>query len=361
MKTIYTLALVGLFALAALAQTNLPPGTPLVTDLEVTVSSKSYYKIQQGITWEDLNPIDLVGLKNREQVERIHEFLDEDLNLIMTYEAISHVNAHPKWYNVPALTIHGPNGVHLQMDPDNPGPNDRFVSYEPTDSVAYLDDNQEAIENGFLAGYTFTFPSQDQVTDAENMYDDVIWSNDGQTLTFSYDSRSDIWDQEKKTKVSVSPQQSGNGFIRITHYYTFNETQQCDLLRAVVIEQDMMLDGGICGKEVTIEEYSDYSFKGAGANPRSSANSTALTDFTVFPNPMRTDMLNITIPPALIGQEVLARVVNITGQPLYEVRLSFPSEKQRIRLNTDQYTEGLYFLQLVVAGSTYAKSFYITK
>ena len=44
-----------------------------------------------------ISSIDLVALKNREQVERIHEYLDADLNPVTTYEPISHVNAHPKW------------------------------------------------------------------------------------------------------------------------------------------------------------------------------------------------------------------------------------------------------------------------
>ena len=366
MKTTFLILMMVLLASAANSQSPVltPSGWPMVTDLSVTVSSKTYHKIQQGTTWEDLNPIDLVALKNREQVERIHEYLDADLNPVTTYELISHVNAHPKWYNAPALTIQGPDGIHLQMDVSGPGPDDRFILYESLDSAAYQDDKLEAIEDGVLRGYVFAFPSPDQIADATTMVDQVTWSNNDQTVTFTYDSRSDIWDQQSKTKESVSPQQNGNGFIRVIHYYAWDETAQLDLLRAVVIEQDMMLDGGICAKEITIEEYADYSIdlerNQDGATPRSSF--TALpVDFTVYPNPLRSDLLNITVPQSMVGQEVLARVVNTMGQPLFSAYLSFPAEKQTIRLNTEQYPDGLYFLQLESSEVTASQSFFITK
>lgn len=356
----YTLSLLLLIPLSVMAQTVPQQSVPVIHDVAVTVSSKTYHKIQQGITWEDLNPIDLVGLKNREQVERVHEYLDGDFNPVRTYETISHTNAHPKWYDVPALVSYGSDGIHFQMDPSGPGLNDRFIKYDSEDSISYLEAKQLATENGFLAGYTFSFPNSDQITSASMMYDEISWSEDGQSVTFIADSRSDTWDQQKKMKVSITPQSSGNGFLRTTQYYTFDETYQMDLLRAVVLDRDIILDGGICGKEITIEEYSNYTIDAHGANPRSDAVSP-LVNFTVYPNPLRNDLMTIKVPPSFIGQEILARVVNVTGNPLYEVYLSFSSEKQTIRLNVDQYPEGLYFLQLNMADSTHAKSFYITK
>lgn len=366
MKTTLLILMMVLLASAANAQSPVltPSGWPMVQDLSVTVSSKTYHKIQQGVTWEDLNPIDLVGLKNREQVERVHEYLDADQNPVTTFELVSHTNAHPKWYNAPALTIQGPDGIHLQMDITGPGPDDRFILYESLDSAAYQDDRVDAIENGVLRGYVFAFPTVDQIADAATMVDQVTWSNNDQTVTFSYDSRTDTWDQESKTKVSVSPQQNGDGFLRVIHYYAWDEAAQLDLLRAVVIEQDMMLGGGICGKEITIEEYADYSIDPGrdqdGATPRSSFTALPL-DFTVYPNPLRADLLTITVPPSLVGQEVLARVVNTMGQPLFSAYLSFPAEKQTIRLNTEQFADGLYFLQLESGEINTSKSFFITK
>lgn len=367
MKATCLILMMVLLTSVANAQTPVltPSGWPMVKDLSVTVSSKTYQKIQQGTTWEDLNPIDLVALKNREQIERIHEYIDADHNPVTRYELVSHTNAHPKWYKAPSLIIQGPDGMQMQMDISGPGPDDRFILYDSEDSLAYQGNKLDAMENGVLGGYVFAFPSANQVADAATIVDSVSWSNNDQTVTFNFDSRNETWDAAAKTKESYGPQQTGDGYIRVIHYYTWDEAAQLDLLRAVVIEQDMILDGGICGKEITIEEYADYildqEHQDEGATPRSSSMNNQLVDFTVYPNPLRSDLLNITIPSSMVGQEVVARVVNTFGQPLYSAYLSFPAERQAIRLNTEQYPDGLYFLQLEAGEVTSTKSFFITK
>ncbi len=354
------MVLIGLFALASLAQSTLPPSIPQVTDLEVTVFTKSYYKIQQGTTWEDINPIDLVGLKKREKVEKIHSYLDLNDNLITTYELISHINAYPKWYKVPSLRIHDNDGIHLQLDKQKSSPSDRFVQYDHEDSTNYLSNKEVALEYGFLHGYTFSMPNNDQINSSTPVFGNISWSDDQQTLTYSFDNQSEIWDKNNKTIVSVSPLQSGDGFIRITKYYTSEESAALDLLKAIVIEEDLVLLGGICAKKITIEEYSDYVYEGMGANPRNDHSDYSNNDFTVYPNPLKGDILNISVPNKFIGKNVSITFTNALGQPITVQQFYFQSQNQSIQLNTSKFTKGLYFIKLETDDLSQTESFIIT-
>lgn len=337
---------------------------PIVHNLSYTVESRSYYKLQQGKTILDVDPIDAFPLKSQSKVEVITNYLDINQNPITTYRLISHENVHPKWYVPAELIVFDADGIRFQNNATMPSPDDDFIEYEAEDLELYQVDKIKIINDGFLNDLSFKMPTSDQINTVAGLGVQTTLSPDGNEVSFVIDSRSETWNLQNKTKVSITPQQSEDGFLRVTHYYSFNAELGIDVLSTVVMEQDIILAGGICAKKVTIDQFKNYNINPSQDNHESGLRSESIMisepSFTISPNPTRADLMQISVQPEWVGQVVIAKVINPLGQPVFQAQLSFSSEKQYLKLNPEHLPPGLYYLALHSNGLVQSQPFYIT-
>jgi hypothetical protein len=340
---------------------------PVVHDLTYRVDSRTYHRIQQGITWEDISPIDLPALRNSEKTEQVRMFLDDQGYPVTEVRNVSHQNTYPAWYQVPALTRIHASGVTMQMTAGSPSADDAFIPHEEDDLSDIEEDRTRTQTQGYLPGVTYPYPSGEDWASWASLAQQVDWSADGSQVTLTFDARSESWDNANLVLRSVAPQAAGDGFIRVAKYYQPMEEGGLPFLKAVVIERDLMLEGGICGREITVEHYSDYRYpNGDDRGPQGGLRQSALEaqpelQFRLYPNPLRDDLINLELDPAFVGVPVTVEVRNIQGQALFAAQLSFASTRETIRLSGSQYTAGLYFLHINNDQNRISQPFFISK
>jgi len=367
-----TLALLTLYWILSAGAQNTSTGQtatnlPVVHDLTYRVDSRTYHRIQQGITWEDISPLDLPALRNSEKNEQVRMFLDDQGFPVTEIRTLSHQNTYPAWYQVPAVFRIHASGVTMQMQPGSSSANDPFVPHEEEELSTIEEERARIQDMGYLAGMTYPYPSGAEWTSWASMAQQVDWSADGSQVTLTFDARSESWDNANLILRSVTPLSAGDGFLRVAKYYQPLEEGGLPFLMAVVIERDLMLEGGICGREITVERYSDYRYPNGddrgpqGGLRQSATDAQPELQFRLYPNPLRDDLINLELDPEFVGVPVTVEVRNIQGQSLFAAQLSFSSTRETIRLSGSQYTAGLYFLHITNARNRISQPFFISK
>lgn len=367
-----TLALLTLYWILSAGAQNTPTGQqanqlPVVHDLTYRLDSRTYHRIQQGITWEDISPLDLPALRNSEKTEQVRMFLDDQGFPVTEVRTLSHQNTYPAWYQVPAVTRIHASGVTMQMAAAGPSDDDPFIPHEEDDLTDIEEDRARVQARGYLPGLTYPHPSGDEWTALASMAQQVDWSADGSQVTLTFDARSESWDNTNLVVRSVTPLSVGDGFLRVSRYYQPLQEGGLPFLMAVVIERDLLLEGGICGREITVERYGDYRYpSGDDRGPQGGLRESAWDvqpeqQFRLFPNPLRDDLINLELDPAFVGVPVTVEVRNIQGQSLFAAQLSFGSTRETLRLSGSQYTAGLYFLHITNSQNRISQPFFISK
>lgn len=350
-------------------QSTLPntgdPTLPVVHDLSYDVSTKTYYKVQEGITWEDINPLDLVGLYPRESVENHHFTIDGDGDPITVKSLLSQKDMYPPWTTYYELTRYGSDGITNQVYANKVSDNDLYFSMDSEEASLLETMRWDIQQNGYLNGYVYKMPSSDDIDFMNTISDQIEWSDDGNLMSCIFDTRIEEWDNKNLRKKSESPLDDG-GRIRITHYYKMDVDLNLPLLNALVVERFMNLTNGICVTEVNIESYTNYQFEikkdsENGAGLRSTSNLYMEPMFNLYPNPLRGDLINLQMQPDMIGQQVIMQIIDANGVSLHSVQRTILDTQETIRLSGSQYAAGLYFLILDYNGSRTSQPFFISK
>lgn len=348
-------------------QSTLPntgdPALPVVYDLSYDVSTKTYYKVQEGISWEDINPLELVGLYPRESFQQVQLKMDQASNPVRIEKLYSQKDMMPKWYEHREFTMYGVDGITSKIYANQTSPNDSYHPYDSSEQQMMIEFRQNIIEEGYLHGLIYQPPTGDQWESFSSLADQVTVSDDGMVTSLFIDSRTETWDNSNLRKISEGPMEEG-GRIRVTHYYLEDDEYGLNLLQAVIVERFMTLLNGICVTEVNIEYYSNYEMEPINQDIDAGLRSSSIEtkpQFTLYPNPMRGDILSLELTPNLINVPLVVRVTDISGRSLHAVQLSFNSGKETIHLSGDQYTDGLYFMVIESANSTSTQPFFITK
>lgn len=341
-------------------------GISTVHDLSYQVATRTYYKLQKGVSLGDLNPLDYLGLQRSTLHEKVVYSVDASGHLITEIHHISHENAFPEWYKVPSSVRYDHTGTTMQFASDGPD-GAVFTPYDSLENTS-LSDNEDYIEKGVLSGYVFPSDKKEIQNAFAGLNAEINWSIDKNSVTIQFDTRSQIFDFLNKRIISVSPQSEGDGNITVTSYFKTDNMTGLDLLAAVVVERDMILDRGYCGAQITIQEFSDYQVgpsQPRGADQRS-ADPSATVDrqegrFTVFPNPVRERSLQLQLDPVFVGVPVVVEIASLNGQRLFAAELVFSSTTETLNLTGSQYNPGLYILQITNGQSRFAQTIYITQ
>lgn len=340
---------------------------PVVHDLSYQVATRTYYKLQKGVSVGDLNPLDYLALQRSTLHEKVVYSVDPMGNLITEIHHISHENAYPEWYKVPSTVRYDHTGTSMQFASDGPDASIVFMPFDSLENPSLID-NEDYTEKGVLSGYVFPSDKQEIQNAFSGLNVDITWSPDKNSVTIQFDTRSQTFDFLNKHIISISPQSEGDGNITVTSYFKPDNITGLDLLAAIVVERDMILDRGYCGSQITIQEFSDYQVgpsQPRGADQRS-ADPSATADrqesrFTVFPNPVRERSLQLQLDPVFVGVPVVVEIANLSGQRLFAAELVFSSTTETLSLTGSQYNPGLYVLQIANGQSRFAQTIYITQ
>jgi hypothetical protein len=354
---------------AAYAQTPSPTAgfgdVPVVKDLSYTLHTRTYYKVMEGITWEDIEPMDLLSIYPRESVERLRYTVDGNGDPLTQRTLLSQKDMYPAWATYYELTRYGEEGITSQVNAQSVSDSDLFLPTDEEEQEMMASLRADIQAHGYMGGYVYQAPTEEDLTWLSSISDQVQWSDDGQVLSSVFDSRSETWDNANLRKISESPMDEG-GRIRVTHYYRADDEGTLPLLRAVVVERFMDLSNGICVTEVNIESYTDYTFDPhhpdeENAGLRMSADAYSAPAFDIFPNPLRGDLITLRMQPHLIGQPVIMHVVDAQGSSLHAVHRTITAEQETLRLSGSQYTAGLYYLVIEANGTRTSQPFFITQ
>lgn len=364
---------------------------PFVDELSYKHTESHRLALPNGTSFDDLHAYDMPSLEYKEMSHQLEKSLDENGNPQTIKTVISGVNFYEDWQRLAKRWLFNSNGTTLYEESGK----GRNKSYKQIDFIEYSRMGLDMYENtkaqvrkfGYLS--SLVFPSEIRKVIGNNtqggtldgMNEPYVVAPDGSLVMTNtggeyvifqvLDSQSGSVGIIKYIKYEsdpndpvfpVIPDENDPGVIQLS--VSVFDKEICDqlvLTNTTDVEKEILFNG-ICAKRIVENTYSDYKFECDETGLRSSdENDLVQGDLTLSPNPLRSNLLAVSLPFSLNNQEVKLIISNLSGQKLGELNQVVNGNLLQVNIGEILTTQGLYIISVQTPDYVGSKKLFYTQ
>ena len=355
---------------------------PYVDNIKYQKTESHRIAFPAGTSYNEIHAYDMPSLEYKEMSYRIERSMDDKGNPQTLQTLTGAVNFYEDWQGLAERWLFNEKGTTLYVA-EGKGRNKTYHAtklYEQTRKglEKYLESKDQFHQLGFLPSQIYPDNIKEIFVQNGTPYINtqegvVIATNDGGEYVIYEeidDGNSNIGiikqiKYQEQIDNSVYPDiPNENDPEVIEVIISVFDIDKCGvlLLSSTTEISKEILFNGLCAKSIVETTYSDYQFECEQTALRSSVIEEKVDErMTLSPNPLRSNMLNISLPMSLNNEEVQISLTNLRGQNLRKVYKIVNGKEVQVNLDEMINTQGLYLVN--VKSSTYSstKKIYITK
>lgn len=379
--------LVGLFTLFC-AQYSVAQEVPYVDNIEYQHTESHRIAFPTGTIFEDIHAYDMPSLEYKEMSYQMNKSLDEGGNPQTLQTLTGAVNFYEDWQQLAERWLFNQEGTTL-YGVQGKGRNKFYYEMDAYDHSRkglelYLDTKAQINQFGYLT--SLVFPSNireilDGNTSLVGNTTPYIIAPDGSIIVTNTGGEYIIYQEidnengsigiikqikyQEDPDVSVYPvfpDENDPGVISLSiSVFDIEICEELFLSSTIEVVKDVLFNG-LCAKRITENIYSDYEFECQQTVARSSnIELELLGEMNLSPNPLRSDLLSITLPITLDDEEVLIEILDLRGQRIGKITERVNGDIIQLNVGGLIAAQGLYIISVQSPSYTNTKKIYYTK
>lgn len=363
---------------------------PYVDKISYTHTESQRLALPSGTSFDDLHAYDIPSLEYKEISYRLDKSLDEAGNPQTIRTVTNGVNFYEEWQRLSERWLFNQNGTTLYSRVGK----GRNKTYNETDLIhhsrvgleMYQDFKNETLKYGFLTSMVFPNSIIQAIKNGSSSNGILVESNlpytiapDGSLVMTNTGGEYMVYQLVDNDKIGIIKYIKYQEEPDVSVYPVFPDENDpnvmsfsisvfdqisCDelLLKSKTEVSKEVLFNGLCAKRIIEEFYDEYDFQCNQSALRSSnLNHKTVAEMTLFPNPLRSDVLTIFLPVSLDEEEVEITISNLNGQKLGQIIKSINGNTIQFNVGDSLSTQGLYIISIRSSGYSNNKKIFYTK
>ncbi len=363
---------------------------PYVDKISYTHTESQRLALPSGTSFDDLHAYDIPSLEYKEISYRLDKSLDEAGNPQTIRTVTNGVNFYEEWQRLSERWLFNQNGTTLYSRVGK----GRNKTYNETDLIhhsrvgleMYQDFKNETLKYGFLTSMVFPNSIIQAIKNGSSSNGILLESNlpytiapDGSLVMTNTGGEYMVYQLVDNDKIGIIKYIKYQEEPDVSVYPVFPDENDpnvmsfsisvfdqisCDelLLKSKTEVSKEVLFNGLCAKRIIEEFYDEYDFQCNQSALRSSnLNHKTVAEMTLFPNPLRSDVLTIFLPVSLDEEEVEITISNLNGQKLGQIIKSINGNTIQFNVGDSLSTQGLYIISIRSSGYSNNKKIFYTK